>query len=204
MSRGLGDFSWYISDEMFEKKFNPRAYDFPGAVQRGMYNALEELAEKAEKRMRERLQVYGLSSSGIMDEMVFDMRDNGISIQLVGKTQGERNVHRYMFVEFGTGIRGAGGTPHQFTKSPHNIKWEYDTKGHGEGGWWYPSDADDPNPTLVRSRTAKAGEPEWYAWTKGFHKRPFMYDTWLYLSQITVNTFVRNINKELARMEGMQ
>lgn len=58
------------------------------------------------------------------------------------------------FVEFGTGVVGAG-SPH-----PNPVGWAYDVNGHGEAGWVYPS--------------AKDGH---FYWTKGQPAKPFMYDT---------------------------
>lgn len=60
-----------------------------------------------------------------------------------------------VFVEFGTGVVGAG-QPHP---SPP-VSWTYDVNEHGNSGWWY-YDADKG--TL--------------RWTKGFRSRPFMYNT---------------------------
>ena len=57
------------------------------------------------------------------------------------------------FVEFGTGVKGAG--------SPHPTRpWDYDTKGHGEVGWWYY----DEQQGRIR-------------YTKGMPSRPFMHNT---------------------------
>ena len=59
-----------------------------------------------------------------------------------------------IYVEFGTGIVGAG-SPH-----PAPAGWRYDVNNHGEAGWWYFNDRDQ----------------KWH-WTKGIESRPFMYNT---------------------------
>jgi len=59
-----------------------------------------------------------------------------------------------VYVEFGTGIVGAG-SPH-----PAPAGWRYDVNNHGEKGWWYFNDRDQ----------------KWH-WTKGIESRPFMYNT---------------------------
>lgn len=59
-----------------------------------------------------------------------------------------------VYVEFGTGIRGAQN-PH-----PDVQGWRYDVNSHGEAGWWYWSDADS----------------NWH-WTRGMPSRPFMWET---------------------------
>ena len=60
-----------------------------------------------------------------------------------------------VFVEFGTGVVGAG-QPHPDLPA----SWTYDVNGHGDSGWWY---YDEVTGTL--------------GWTKGFVSRPFMYNT---------------------------
>jgi len=65
------------------------------------------------------------------------------------------------YVEFGTGIVGAGA-PH-----PTPLGWTYDVNSHGDAGWWYL------NPRDGRVH-----------WTKGMKSRPFMYNTVRELEQI--------------------
>ena len=60
-----------------------------------------------------------------------------------------------VFVEFGTGIVGAG-EPHP--DAPPG--WVYDHNHHGEAGWFYRNDRDGH-----------------VHWTQGMPSRPFMYDT---------------------------
>ena len=59
-----------------------------------------------------------------------------------------------VFVEFGTGVVGAG-SPH-----PAPNGWKYDVNSHGDAGWWYFNDRDG----------------KWH-WTKGVRSKPFMYIT---------------------------
>lgn len=58
------------------------------------------------------------------------------------------------YVEFGTGVVGAG-SPH-----PKPEVWQYDINSHGDDGWVY---YDDDNGV--------------FRWTKGYKSRPFMYNT---------------------------
>lgn len=68
------------------------------------------------------------------------------------------------YVEIGTGVVGEG--------SPHPTHpWAYDVNNHGQAGWWYPTDATDPNPTK------KPYKDGYIAWTKGMPSRPFMQMT---------------------------
>lgn len=59
-----------------------------------------------------------------------------------------------VFVEFGTGVVGAG------KQHPNPEGWVYDASGHGEKGWVYFNDRDG----------------KWH-WTQGMESRPFMYNT---------------------------
>ena len=60
------------------------------------------------------------------------------------------------YVEFGTGIVGAG----QSHPAAGEANWKYDVNSHGEAGWFY-----------YNERTGN-----WCS-TKGFRSRPFMYNT---------------------------
>lgn len=75
-----------------------------------------------------------------------------------------------VYVEMGTGLRGKTA-PHP-DPSVIGFNFEYDRNGHGTGGWWYPTDEKDPNPTKY---TAKNGQM--YAWMGGMPSRSFMYNT---------------------------
>lgn len=57
------------------------------------------------------------------------------------------------YVEFGTGVVGAG-SPH-----PNPVGWAYDINGHGDAGWIYK------------------GDDGRLHWTRGMPSRPYMYDT---------------------------
>lgn len=88
------------------------------------------------------------------------------------------------FVEFGTGVVGLS---HQHPEA-YKAGWGYDDYGHGEKGWWYPTDEQDPNPYKKVD-----SEGQLRAWTKGMPSRPFMYDTMVWLRQQTGEENV-NIN----------
>lgn len=107
-----------------------------------------------------RLMAYGAISTGELD----------VSLHYLISEDGRRGIIRTdsdhaAFVEFGTGVRGAA--------SPHpTLPWAYDIHGRGDSGWWYPTDAADPNPTK-----RQGPDGSFWAWTKGMPSRPFMYDT---------------------------
>jgi len=69
------------------------------------------------------------------------------------------------FVEFGTGVVGE--------ENPHpTMPWPYDTKGHGEAGWWYLGDDNDP----LNENSLRDDGKRW-RWTQGMPSRPFMHNT---------------------------
>lgn len=81
------------------------------------------------------------------------------------------------FVEFGTGVRGRND-PHP---NAALMAWAYVTGSkftwyNGEYGWWYPTTADDLNPTAKQTETG-----DWIAFTTGMPSRPFMHDAYLWL-----------------------
>ena len=72
------------------------------------------------------------------------------------------DIHYAAFVEYGTGVVGEA-SPH-----PEPSQWAYDSHGHGEAGWWYPS----PYGWVQAS-----GDGPMLAWTRGMASRPFTYNT---------------------------
>ena len=77
-------------------------------------------------------------------------------------------TNKAYFNEFGTGIVGS--------QSPHIAEeltkegYRYDINSHGETGWWYPTNEDDPNPTK------KKVDNGWIAWTKGLPAQKVFYE----------------------------
>lgn len=96
-----------------------------------------------------------------------------------------------VYVEFGTGVVGKGsrhpnvGILGNYTPPSYNgHKYTgYDSQGHGELGWWYPTTESDPNPYKRKTKDGKL-----YAWTKGMPSRPFMYNTAQKLRQLVIPT----------------
>lgn len=92
------------------------------------------------------------------------------------------------FVEYGTGIRG--------TKHPGEAEWApppvtvnmngkdygpytgHDTNGHGENGWYYISERDGRR-----------------HWTRGMPSRPFMYETYKALEDMSQRIFEEVFSK---------
>lgn len=74
-----------------------------------------------------------------------------------------------IYVEYGTGIVGAG-SPHP---QPGKAGWNYDKNNHGEEGWWYPS----PTGWYIPKGGLNNEDKLPLAWTKGMPSRPFMYNT---------------------------
>lgn len=134
------------------------------------------------KRLQDRLSAFlakllqagvQIASAKIYDMNAIDTGDLDSSIYYLISDDGKRGWIRTdcshaVYVEFGTGVMGSG-SPH-----PSGMPgWVYDINGHGQAGWWYPTDASDPNP--VKHQSAKDGS--WWAWTRGMPSRPFMYET---------------------------
>lgn len=77
-----------------------------------------------------------------------------------------------MFVEFGTGIKGAR-SPH-----PHDtVGYRYDVNNHGEDGWNY------------------FDEDGWH-WTMGMQARPFAHETYEVLRPEIINIAAKVFNND--------
>lgn len=194
--KGISDFHFNLDIDSLSSRrsFNSFRHfvDFAGAVDRGMTSGMKEVAEKTAKRIQEKLVEYGLGDSSLSGDIVVVLNDTTISITV--------DNDYYMFVEFGTGIVGQKShnknKSHSFIRN-HGVAWEFDTKSHGESGWWYPSSPDDPNPSLYMSY-----DGSWWAWTKGQESKPFMHDGWMYASMSSYPTVNNHIIRELRKLEG--
>ena len=147
---------------------------FADAVQRGIELGIKDLSDRMKDKLIENMTLYGLATSPLMNKISVDPSSNGIKISI-----GDYG----MYVEFGTGIVGAS--------NPHPHPWIYDVNGHGEKGWFYPTDASDPNP-WKHYYNGKL-----YAWTKGQKARPFMYNTWLWGTRSATQIIRKNIRNQI-------
>lgn len=159
---------------------------FIDAFDKGIKKGYKELVDRMIDKLIENLSNYGLDSGNIIGSLDIKINDNGVSLIIDDGAEGYA-----MYVEFGTGVVGAKDSHPQVL----SRGWRYDVNEHGELGWWYPTNIDDPNPTKYRS------ELGWYAWTKGQASRPFMYETWLWTSRSATQIISKNIKSELSKLE---
>ena len=147
-----------------------RAVNQIKAVEKGLVKGLQELAKT-------------LIEHGVVVAKMYVAQWGAIdSGTLVDSIDGEYNESDHsgriwtdcnyaVYVEFGTGIVGES-MPHPLSAE---LGVSYDKNGHGDAGWWYPSEEGWYQP--------KDGGPL-MAWTKGMPSRPFMYDTLRNLERI--------------------
>lgn len=157
------------------------------AVLEGIDNAFDILLERGLAKCKELMGLYGLGGSLLEDNLRGERLPNGLTI-----TTSSTNQWGYdyaMYVEFGTGIVGSRGKPHPKLSEQG---WKYDVNQHGEAGWVYPSSERDPNRNKWQDKNGN-----WFAWTKGQEARPFMYETWLYISRSWHSTMQAQIKKSL-------
>ena len=181
-------FNFNVDVDKLRGRFEARKLirDFERAFEKGIKNGYKELSDRMIDKLIENITKYGLESGDIINSLDIKITDKGVSLIIRDGRDGYA-----MYVEYGTGVVGKGESHPKFTEQG----WIYDKNEHGEKGWWYPSTADDPNPTKYR------GEFGWWAWTKGQRSRPFMYDTWLWTSQSGTQIIAKNINNELTKLE---
>lgn len=131
---------------------------------------VNDMLEKAQKYAVEKLndmRIYGDTEyTSLIDTIKIDKYNPNTKTAAI--KVGEVGV----YVEFGTGVVGSR-TPHSLMSS-----MSYDANGHGDAGWWYPTDESDPNP---HKWTDPGGTLR--AWTRGMPSRPFMYETMLWLQK---------------------
>lgn len=128
----------------------------------------KRLAMEGAKAAREALVKYGaVDTRDLLSSVGYDCIRPGLwRVYCYAPNQNGDNYA--WFVEFGTGIVGAG--------SPHpeagTAGWSYDTHGHGEDGWFYPWGKSRKHKIRINPATGKQ-QP----WTKGEPAKPFMYDS---------------------------
>ncbi len=161
------------------------------AVEKAMYmgdnideafsNAIDEIQARVQIRLQEEIIRYNLEGTGVGASVSVKRKWDGLEIIASAK--------HAMYVEFGTGIKGAG-SPHP-NQDFNNTGWAYDINSHGEAGWWYPTTEADDNP--VKRYDEK--KETWFAWTRGMEARPFMYNTYRYMRLIATKIINKHINK---------
>lgn len=151
-------------------------------------DGLNELALRAEAYVKERMASYGLGGGALYSNLEVRRIRQGIYISTHGTSNQGRDYT--MFVEFGTGIEGK--------KNSHpraNARgWKYTEKHKAKNGellegWVYPSYETDVNANKWQDE-----EGNWFAFTRGQASRPFMYETWLYISftwHSTIQGYIR-------------
>lgn len=173
-----------LMSRMYHQAKSPR---FEQALDIGLKNGHQELADKLVDKLFQNLESFGLNKGTIINSLDIDIMDDAISLII---NDGEDGYA--MFVEFGTGVVGEDN-PHP---NPSMSNWIYDINEHGESGWWYQSRENDPNPTKYITKSG-----QWLAWTKGMPSRPFMYLTWRWATSSATQIIDKHIKRELRRLE---
>lgn len=153
------------------------------AIDIGSKNGIKKCEEMIIQKLLETMESYELGGSNLSGTIQSTVKPTSLSIRM--------GSEYFMFVEYGTGVVGMDNK-HPL---PDRVGWVYDEKERGQGGWWYPSSIDDPNPTAYR------GETGWWAWTKGQASRPFMYETWLWAMEHTPKIIADEIGVQLQKLE---
>lgn len=154
---------------------------------RGAIDKAIKAVEKFEKELTEGL--YGLCET-LLDDGVLVAKAEVIALGAVDTGELADSIERgvfdrssgfgviratayyAIFVEYGTGARGAESGDHPWAGE---IGWEHDVNEHGEKGWWY------------------YGWDGKRHWTKGMPYRPFMYNTLMMLKDMAEREGMRII-----------
>jgi len=110
---------------------------------------IEALTDRGVEIAKAQIRELGAVYTGELEESITGYFNPTVQVGII-----RAGAPYAIYVEFGTGIVGAG-SPH-----PAPAGWRYDVNNHGEAGWWYFNDRDQ----------------KWH-WTKGIKSRPFMYNT---------------------------
>lgn len=156
-----------IEFELTEKSIQ-KAIDEVEKLQEDLERALSELARVLSEKGVEVVRIE-IASMGAVDTSTLFDHMYGFYNESTHTGAIFTDVPYAIYVEYGTGIVGAG--------SPHpeagKAGWNYDINNHGEKGWWYPS----PTGWYIPKGGLTNEEGLELAWTKGMPSRPFMYNT---------------------------
>lgn len=172
----MGAFEYHVKMDNFQKDIAELEQKLTN-LETVMEEAFVEIAEMVYARLILNIESYGLSR--LVSSASVEILSDGFEVKVSDKSA--------MFIEFGTGIVGAN-SPHP---KPIRGNWIYDTGGHGERGWYYPTTESDPNP-WKHYYNGKL-----YGFTKGVQSRPYMYKTWLYGTQVISPVVNKHIRRAL-------
>ncbi len=138
-------------------------------------SSLDAMIKRLENKKKDYPQVAIRIADRLADEMLTDVQSKTTkhnakpykdSVKKETRLEGnvaiagiEDDTDKAYFNEFGTGIVGSQN-PH-IAEELAKEGYTYDVNSHGEAGWWYPTNENDPNPTKRKT------EKGWIAWTKG-------------------------------------
>lgn len=163
-----------------QKDFNDMA-DRIKNLQKKLPVVVDKILERLAEYSKERIQFYIKESvneeyaTGHLESNVeiSDIKNHIVSIYI-----SKKEVPYVFFVEYGTGIVGS--------ENPHpDYEGNYKTEG-----WWYPTDANDPNP---KKRQLPNGD--WIVYTQGQKAHKFIYNAFQDLKQNYL-TIGRQVLKE--------
>lgn len=172
------------------KKFGKGSRNLNKLILLAIDEGLDELARRGEEFAKSRMLTYGITGELYSNLKAERIKDGFTISTYAGNNWG---FDYSMYVEFGTGLVGSG-SPHPKASMEG---WVYNTEhidslGRISSGWVYPSRPDDPNPNKWVGKDGQL-----YAFTKGQESRPFMYETWRYLSGTWHTTLEGYINRAL-------
>lgn len=154
------------------RKFKRYSELFEKAIE----DALKEFSVMYQKKLNEKMTFYGVPAS-IAGSVIINTSFDGIEVYIASELVN--------FFEYGTGIRGSEN-PHP--KPP--AGWIYDSNGHGNDGWWYPTTEGDPNPYKWRDASGQLR-----GWTRGKVSRPFIYETNLWARRSIGNVVRKHLRR---------
>lgn len=132
---------------------------FDKELTEGLYKLCEALLDDGVTVAKAEVISLGAVDTGeLADSIERGAFDKGSGFGIIRAT-----AYYAIFVEYGTGIRGAEGGDHPWAGE---IGWEHDVNGHGDKGWLY-----------------YGWDMKWHR-TKGMPYRPFMYNTMMTLKDL--------------------
>ena len=138
--------------------------EFQKRYKEGANNSIRVATEELYNKVIEKCHEAGIEHHTDAIHWEYDESTNAGRVWVDGNDDRGKVI---IFNEIGTGVRGSN--------NPHPaFSWEYDVNHHGEQGWWYPTDENDPNPI---KRVDRNGQLR--GWTKGLPSRRMFFDAFV-------------------------
>ena len=159
--------------------------NYASKIKTAKKNTLVELQDRAVKYAKENIENTTHLYTGELKESIKKRPITGNKAEIYSNSEYAK------YVEYGTGVVGKHReNNHPLYRTAKLKNWKYGTYS-GKNGWWYPTDAKDPNPSKYITKNGT-----YWAFTSGEAAHRFMYDAQKRINAEKREVLLNNLKKE--------